>query len=296
MVPSSGTAPGGAEVERDDVVALLVLLADAGRHLDRHAEANRFGRRLDVNQVAAHRHALGQIDDADDVRHRHAGKRLVDDRVDPDGPGARQRDLGERTATAALAARDAVAQVGGAARQTALADEIGLAPVFGEPQKRDDRAAAGRCRSLGHTVEVTPPRGPCPTGWTGRARLPYAASMADPFQDRVALVTGGGSGIGAAMAAAFAARGARLVLADIDPDALARTGAALRERGADVLEVRTDVGELAQVRALADAAVARFGAVHVVCNNAGVAVFGQMVDATHADWEYAMRVNFWGVV
>jgi NAD(P)-dependent dehydrogenase (short-subunit alcohol dehydrogenase family) len=120
--------------------------------------------------------------------------------------------------------------------------------------------------------------------------------MADPFQDRVAVVTGGGSGIGAAMAAAFAARGARLVLADIDPEALERSAATLRGAGADVLAVPTDVGESAQVQALADAAVARFGAVHVVCNNAGIALFGRLADATHADWEYTMRVNFWGVV
>lgn len=119
--------------------------------------------------------------------------------------------------------------------------------------------------------------------------------MTDPFQDRVAVVTGGGSGIGAAMAAAFAARGARLVLADIDPAALERTAAALGTRGAEVLTVRTDVADLAQVRALADAAVARFGAAHVVCNNAGVALVGEMATATHADWEYTMRVNFWGV-
>ena len=63
-----------------------------------------------------------------------------------------------------------------------------------------------------------------------------------------------------------------------------------------MLTVRTDVGEAAQVQALADAAVARFGAVHLVCNNAGIAVFGHLVDATPADWEYTMRVNFWGVV
>jgi NAD(P)-dependent dehydrogenase (short-subunit alcohol dehydrogenase family) len=119
--------------------------------------------------------------------------------------------------------------------------------------------------------------------------------MADPLKDRVAVITGGGSGIGAAMAAAFAARGARIVLADIDPGALERTAATLGAAGAEVLTVRTDVGELAQVRALADAAVDRFGAVHVVCNNAGVAVVGAQADATHADWEYTMRVNFWGV-
>jgi NAD(P)-dependent dehydrogenase (short-subunit alcohol dehydrogenase family) len=120
--------------------------------------------------------------------------------------------------------------------------------------------------------------------------------MADPFQDRVAVVTGGGSGIGAAMAAAFAARGARLVLADIDLEALERSAATLRGAGADVLAVATDVGEPAQVQALADAAVARFGAVHVVCNNAGIALFGRLADATRVDWEYTMRVNFWGVV
>jgi len=120
--------------------------------------------------------------------------------------------------------------------------------------------------------------------------------MADQFKDRVAVITGGGSGIGAAMAAAFAARGARLVLADIDAGALERTATALQATGAQVLTVRTDVGELAQVRALADAAVERFGAVHVVCNNAGIALFGPMVDASHADWEYTMRVDFWGVV
>jgi len=120
--------------------------------------------------------------------------------------------------------------------------------------------------------------------------------MADPLKDRVAVITGGGSGIGAAMAAAFAARGARIVLADIDPAALERSAATLTASGAEVLTVRTDVADLAQVRALAGAAVARFGAVHVVCNNAGVAVVGAQADATHADWEYIMRVNFWGVV
>src|SRR5262249_40778039 len=103
-------------------------------------------------------------------------------------------------------------------------------------------------------------------------------------------------GIGAAMAAAFAARGARLVLADIDPAALERSAATVRGAGADVLTVRTDVGAAAQVQTLAEAAVARFGAVHLVCNNAGIAVFGHLVDATPADWEYTMRVNFWGVV
>jgi len=118
----------------------------------------------------------------------------------------------------------------------------------------------------------------------------------DAFKDRVAVVTGGGSGIGAAMARAFAARGARLVLADIDEAALASVAGPLEAAGTAVLTVKTDVGDRAQVEALARAAEARFGAVHVVCNNAGIGTFGEIADATHADWEYTMRVNFWGVV
>jgi NAD(P)-dependent dehydrogenase (short-subunit alcohol dehydrogenase family) len=120
--------------------------------------------------------------------------------------------------------------------------------------------------------------------------------MDDPFKDRVAVITGGGGGIGMAMARAFAARGARLVLADLDEAALDRATTELTGTGAAALGVRTDVTDLDSVRALADATVRRFGAVHVVCNNAGVGVFGMMSSATHKDWEYTMNVNFWGVV
>ncbi len=118
----------------------------------------------------------------------------------------------------------------------------------------------------------------------------------DAFKDRVAVVTGGGSGIGAAMARAFAARGAKLVLADIDEAALASVAEPLAASGTQVLTRKTDVGERAQVEALARAAEERFGAVHVVCNNAGIGVYGEIADVPHADWEYTMRVNFWGVV
>ena len=118
----------------------------------------------------------------------------------------------------------------------------------------------------------------------------------DDFRDRVAVITGGGGGIGAALAHAFAARGARIVLADLDEAAMARVAERLTRSGADVLAVSTDVTHLASVRALADVAERRFGAVHIVCNNAGVGTFGQLATATHADWDYTMRVNFWGVV
>jgi len=118
----------------------------------------------------------------------------------------------------------------------------------------------------------------------------------DPFWSRVAVVTDGGGGIGAALAAAFAGRGARIVLADISEEALHAVARTLETAGAEVLTVPTDVTRRDRVQALAEAAVARFGGVHIVCNNAGVATFGEIATASHADWQFTMSVNFWGVV
>ncbi len=99
-----------------------------------------------------------------------------------------------------------------------------------------------------------------------------------------------------AMAHAFAARGARLVLADLNPAALEKSVTELKDKGAQVIGVHTDVSKLTSVQALADATLQQWGAVHIVCNNAGIGVLGMMTQATHADWEYTMNVNFWGVV
>jgi len=118
----------------------------------------------------------------------------------------------------------------------------------------------------------------------------------DQFNGRVAVITGGAGGIGMAMARAFAARGAKLVLADLDEAALQRAQAELEGTGAKVLGVPTDVTSLESVQALAAAARQRFGGVHIICNNAGVAPFGEMHEATHRDWVFTMNVNFWGVV
>ncbi|MEN8185289.1 MAG: SDR family NAD(P)-dependent oxidoreductase [Myxococcota bacterium] len=118
----------------------------------------------------------------------------------------------------------------------------------------------------------------------------------DQLRDRVAVVTGGAGGIGMALARAFAARGARLVLADLDEEALAGAEKELSGSGAEVLAVQTDVTRRESVALLGDMALRRFGAIHVVCNNAGVAVGGRLLDATPEDWEFTMSVNFWGVV
>jgi len=116
------------------------------------------------------------------------------------------------------------------------------------------------------------------------------------LKDRVAVVTGGASGIGLATARALAREGAKLVLADVEAPALDRAVAALRAEGAQAVGVPTDVGDLAAVQALADRAWSAFGAVHIVFNNAGVAVTGPTQDATHADWEWSVRVNLWGPI
>jgi NAD(P)-dependent dehydrogenase (short-subunit alcohol dehydrogenase family) len=98
------------------------------------------------------------------------------------------------------------------------------------------------------------------------------------------------------MARAFAARKARIVLADLDEAAAKRVADELVSGGAQVLVVQTDVTDLKSVQAMADAAERKFGAAHIVCNNAGVGVFGEIARATHADWQYAINVNLWGVV
>jgi NAD(P)-dependent dehydrogenase (short-subunit alcohol dehydrogenase family) len=112
----------------------------------------------------------------------------------------------------------------------------------------------------------------------------------------VAVVTGAGSGIGLALANGFASAGCSLVLADVQDDALAAAEAEIRSHGVDTLAVRTDVSKVEQVDALAAATIERFGGVHVLCNNAGVAGKGDPWFGGIESWHWVMGVNFWGVV
>jgi len=116
------------------------------------------------------------------------------------------------------------------------------------------------------------------------------------FDGRVAVVTGGASGIGFSLASAFAAEGMKVVLGDIEAPALDEAVAKLEASGAAVIGVVTDVSDGAQVQALADAAVARFGAIHIACNNAGVGAGGLSWEAPLSTWEWVLGVNLWGVI
>ena len=115
-------------------------------------------------------------------------------------------------------------------------------------------------------------------------------------QGQVAVVTGGASGIGRAMAGHFAARGLKIVIADIEADALAGAVGELTAAGADAIGVRTDVARVEEVEALAAAAYERFGAVDVLCNNAGVVKRGRVWEQTLADWEWVVGVDLWSVI
>jgi NAD(P)-dependent dehydrogenase (short-subunit alcohol dehydrogenase family) len=116
------------------------------------------------------------------------------------------------------------------------------------------------------------------------------------LRGKVAVITGAASGIGRAVAERCAGAGMKVVLADVEEPALAAAEGALRDAGADVVGVRTDVSQPDEVEALAGRAVERFGAVHLVHNNAGVAAGGLIWELPLADWRWVLSVNLWGVI
>jgi NAD(P)-dependent dehydrogenase (short-subunit alcohol dehydrogenase family) len=118
------------------------------------------------------------------------------------------------------------------------------------------------------------------------------------LEGRVAVVTGGAGGIGLALGRALGDAGMNVVLADLGGEKLERATAGLLDAGIDALGVACDVADLASVRTLHDATVKRYGAVHVVCNNAGIGAGaeGPLWEHEERDWEWALAVNVWGVI
>ena len=120
--------------------------------------------------------------------------------------------------------------------------------------------------------------------------------MLKEFEGRVAVVTGAASGIGMGLARQCAAKGMRLALADVDEGGLSQIGKELEAKGSEVCVLPTDVRQAENVEALASATLERFGAVHLVFNNAGVLLSGCAWERTDDDWRWVLDVNFFGVV
>jgi NAD(P)-dependent dehydrogenase (short-subunit alcohol dehydrogenase family) len=116
------------------------------------------------------------------------------------------------------------------------------------------------------------------------------------LKGKVAVVTGGASGIGRAMAERFAREGMKVVLADVEEKPLGEAREGLARAGAEAVAVRTDVSKWEQVDALARRALEAFGAVHVVCNNAGIGAGGMSWELSLEEWRWVLDVNLWGVI
>jgi NAD(P)-dependent dehydrogenase (short-subunit alcohol dehydrogenase family) len=116
------------------------------------------------------------------------------------------------------------------------------------------------------------------------------------FENRVAVITGAASGFGREFARLGARLGVKLVLADVQQDALDAIKAELETQGAQLIAMQCDVRKSDQVQALADAAMARFGAVHLLFNNAGVGAGGLVWENSEADWDWVLGVNMFGVI
>lgn len=118
----------------------------------------------------------------------------------------------------------------------------------------------------------------------------------DELTGRVAVVTGAASGLGRAMAGRFAAEGMRVVLSDVDRTGLDEAARELAGAGAEVHAVAADVSSAGDVEHLADESFDRFGAVHLLCNNAGVVKSARAWALTVDDWQWVLGVDLWSVI
>jgi NAD(P)-dependent dehydrogenase (short-subunit alcohol dehydrogenase family) len=116
------------------------------------------------------------------------------------------------------------------------------------------------------------------------------------LHDRIAVITGGGSGIGRAIALTAAARGMHVAVLDVELAAAEKVAAEVRDQGRRSLAIGCDVSDRAAVEAAAERSYAEFGACHLLCNNAGVLVLGPLDERSDDDWRWALGVNLFGVI
>ncbi len=116
------------------------------------------------------------------------------------------------------------------------------------------------------------------------------------FKDKVAVITGAASGIGRGIANRAVKEGMKVILADIEAEALSQAEKELKASGASVISVLADVSKVEDVEALAQKAIDNYGEVHLLCNNAGVAVPGLIWEVKLSDWKWVINVNLWGVI
>jgi NAD(P)-dependent dehydrogenase (short-subunit alcohol dehydrogenase family) len=116
------------------------------------------------------------------------------------------------------------------------------------------------------------------------------------FQGKVAVITGGASGIGRSMAERFAEEGMKIVLADIEFEALRKAEAEMKADGAEVIAVQCDISKAHDVKMLAQKTVDAYDTAHILCNNAGVGISGYTWEIDLEDWDWVMGVNLYGVV
>ena len=118
----------------------------------------------------------------------------------------------------------------------------------------------------------------------------------EDVQGKVAVITGAASGIGRGMARTFADVGMKVVVADVRQDGIDTTVAELTGAGHEAIGVRVDVSRLAEVESLAEAAMDTYGAVHVLCNNAGVGTYAPISAMSIEDWEWTLGIDLWGPI